>query len=150
MLILIDTGILLRLIEATDPQHGTVQSAVRTLRSRGDTLVIATQNAAEFWNVCTRPTMARGGLGLSVAEAERRLRIIERLFQVIPESAAAYRAWRGLLVAYGVQGVQVHDARLVALMQSQGISHILTLNGSDFARYSGIIPIDPSSFSAMP
>ena len=76
--------------------------------------VIGAENAAEFWNVCTRPVAARGGLGLTVAETDRRLRIIERLFPLIPESAAVYHAWRGLLVAHGVQGVQVHDARLVA------------------------------------
>jgi hypothetical protein len=43
--------------------------------------------------------------------------------------------------------VQVHDARLVALMQVHGITHILTLNGADFARYPGIVPIDPASLS---
>jgi hypothetical protein len=79
MLVLLDSGILLRLLEPTDPQHATIRGAVRSLRARGDTLLIASQNAAEFWNVCTRPATARGGYGLSVAEADRRLRILERL-----------------------------------------------------------------------
>lgn len=39
MLVLIDTGIPLRLLEATDPQQGAVRAAVRALRARGDTLV---------------------------------------------------------------------------------------------------------------
>lgn len=45
---------------------------------------------------------------------------------------------------------QVHDARLVALMQAHGITHILTLNGSDFTRYPGITPVDPASLAPPP
>ena len=150
MLVLVDSGILLRLLEPTVPQYGVIRGAVRALRGRGDTLVTAHQNASEFWNVCTRPVTARGGFGLSIADADRRLRVIERLFRVVPDSPSTYQIWRGLLVAHGVRGVQVHDTRLVALMQVHGITHILTLNGADFARYPGIVPIDPVSLSPPP
>ena len=150
MLVLVDSGILLRLLEPTVPQYGVIRGAVRALRGRGDTLVTATQNAAEFRNVCTRPAAARGGYGLSIADADWRLRVIERLFRVVSDSPSAYQIWRGLLVAHGVRDVQVHDARLVALMQVHGITHILTLNGADFARYPGIVPIDPVSLSPPP
>ncbi len=61
MLILVDSGILLRLMERADPQHGVIRHAIRTHTARGDELVTAFQNVAEFWNVCTRPTTSRGG-----------------------------------------------------------------------------------------
>jgi predicted nucleic acid-binding protein len=150
MLILVDSGILLWLVERGDPQHAAIRGAVRALRRRGDTLVTAAQNAAEFWNVCTRPAAARGGYSLSIADADRRLHVIERLFHVLPDSPDSYKIWRGLLVAHAVKGVQVHDARLVALMRAYGISHILTLNANDFARYAGIVPIEPSSLQSPP
>ena len=150
MLVLVDSGVLLRLLEPSDPQHAAIRGAVRTLRSRGDTLVTAAQCAAEFWNVCTRPATARGGFGLSIPDTDRRLRVIERLFHVLPDTPSAYQAWRGLIVAHAVKGVQVHDARLVALMQVNGIADILTLNGSDFARYPGIVPIVPTSLWPPP
>lgn len=150
MVVLVDSVILLRLLERTDPQHGAIRGAVRMLRGRGDQLVTAAQNAAEFWNVCTRPSTARGGFGLSVAETDRRLRTVERLFRVLPESPAAYPVWRTLIVAHGVKGVQVHDAKLVALMQFYAIGHILTLNGPDFARYTGIVPIAPADVWPTP
>ena len=150
MFVLVDSGILLRFLEPSDPQHAAIRGAIRTLRSRGDTLVTAAQNLAEFWNVCTRPATARGGFGLSIADADQRLRIIERLFGVLPDSLAAYRAWRGMLVAHAVQDVQVHDARLVGLIQVDGIAHILTLNGGDFARYESIVPIHPTSLWLPP
>jgi predicted nucleic acid-binding protein len=48
-----------------------------------------------------------------------------------------------LVVAYGVKGVNVHDARLVAAMLVHGLTHILTFNISDFARYSEITAVHP-------
>jgi predicted nucleic acid-binding protein len=50
---------------------------------------------------------------------------------------------RELVVAAGVSGVQVHDARLVAVMRVYGLTHILTLNAPDFRRYPGIVAVDP-------
>jgi predicted nucleic acid-binding protein len=144
MLVLLDSGILLRLVNRADPEHATIRAALRILKQRGDSLVTAPQNLAEFWNVCTRPASARGGYGLSVAQTTQRLRLLERLFQVLPETPASYPLWKQLVVAHGVMGVQVHDARLAALMEGQGVSHILTLNTADFARFSKIVAQSPA------
>ena len=114
--VLADFGILLRLLEPTDPLYTIIDQAVRLLHARGDRIVIATQNVAEFWNVWTRPASARGGYGLSIAETDRRLTIIEAVFAVLSEPPSAYRLWRSLVTTHAVQGKQVHDARLVALM----------------------------------
>jgi predicted nucleic acid-binding protein len=145
MLILADSGILLRLFHTADPFHATVDTAVSVLRSRGEKLAYSLQNAAEFWNVCTRPVTARGGQGLDITETEHRLGMIETGFALLSERPAVYPIWRQLVVAHGVQGKQVHDARLAALMLAHGITHILTLNGADFARFPGIVPVDPAS-----
>jgi hypothetical protein len=57
------------------------------------------------------------------------------------------KSCRGL----GIQGVQVHGARLVALMQVHAVTHILTLNTADFSRYAGITAMDPASaIAAVP
>jgi predicted nucleic acid-binding protein len=150
MEVLADTGILLRLMQPSDPFHLQVERAVSSLHARGHEIVIATQNVAEFWNVCTRPISARGGFGLNLAETERRLTILEAVFAVLSEPATTYRIWRSLVVTLGIQGKQVHDARLVALMLANGITHILTLNSSDFTRYSGITVLDPTSLVPIP
>ena len=49
------------------------------------------------------------------------------------------------MIAFGVSGVQVHDARLVASIKVNNISHILTLNIEDFKRYisEGITAVTP-------
>ena len=150
MRILSDSGILLRLFEPTDPAHADVQRAADALVLRGDKLATAPQNVAEFWNVCTRPATARGGLGLSQADAELRLQKVEVRFSILDEPPTAYAIWRQLILAHGVRGKQVHDARLVALMKAHELTHIFTLNGADFARYPGIVVIDPKSFPPPP
>ncbi|MCG6133823.1 MAG: hypothetical protein MET45_04030 [Nostoc sp. LLA-1] len=44
--------------------------------------------------------------------------------------------------------VNVHDARLVAVMCVHGLTHILTFNISDFTRYSNeIIAVHPTSLT---
>jgi predicted nucleic acid-binding protein len=103
------------------------------------------QNCIEFWNVATRP-VTRNGYGLSVTDANTSLRLIERLFPILPEQAAVYQEWRTLVVQFGVAGVQVHDARLVAAMRVHNITHILTANTDDFARFGriGIVPVHPA------
>src|SRR5438309_9108601 len=138
MLIEADTGILLRLVDRADPQHAAVRASVRLIKQRGDVLVTTAQNIAEFWDVCTRPVTARGGFGLSVDETHKRLRLVERLIRVLPDSAASYSIWKQLILTHAVIGVQVHDARLVALLQVHGVTHILTLDTADFRRYPSI------------
>jgi len=145
MEILVDTGVLLRLVIRTEPAHLEAREAVRTLKARGERLIALTQNAAEFWNVCTRPSTARGGYGLSIQETAKKLRLIERLIEFRPDSLAAFQEWKRLLIAHSVSGVQVHDTRLVAAMNVEGITQILTFNGRDFKRFLGIKVIDPKS-----
>jgi predicted nucleic acid-binding protein len=140
---LIDTGVLLRLFDRSDAAQPMIRVALRTLHRSGHVLVASSQNIAEFWNVSTRPATARGGYGQSVATTERRVKYFERWGRVLTESDAAYRAWRRLVVDHGLQGLAVHDARLVALMEATGITHVVTLNVKDFARYQNISVLSP-------
>jgi predicted nucleic acid-binding protein len=148
MLVVLDTGILLRVPERTDPQHLEIRSALRLLRGHGHTFATTAQNLAEFWNVCTRPTSARGGLGLSIEETERRLRLLERNTTILTDTADVYTQWKQIVVNQSVRGVQVHDARLAALMTARGLTHLLTLNVADFRRYPGIIALSPADVIA--
>jgi len=147
---LVDTGVWLRLFDRGDPAHTTIRDALRSLRSGGHVLVACPQNIAEFWNVSTRPSSARGGYGKSVATTELRVQFIERHARLLDESPAAYRHWRQLLTQHQILGLAVHDARLVSMMQMVGASHILTLNVTDFARYPGIVAMTPQDVFATP
>lgn len=146
MLYLVDTNVLLRFMDRSHPLHPAIRIAVRTLRQDGQQLRVASQNCIEFWNVATRP-LERNGFGLTPPETEQLLHLVERLFPVLPDSSEVYQEWRRLVVDFGVSGVQVHDARLVASMKVNNISHILTLNVDDFKRYlsEGITAVKPDT-----
>ena len=143
MQILVDTGVLLRAFDRGSAHQQTILLAFRRLRADGHELVTAAQNIAEFWNVSTRPTQARGGYGLSVAIVERRVVLLEKLFVILPFSDRAYQEWRRIVVTHQIMGVAVHDARLVATMTSAGITRLLTLNEVDFRRFSGLVVLTP-------
>jgi predicted nucleic acid-binding protein len=55
-----------------------------------------------------------------------------------------YGEWKRLVVQYGVLGVKVHDARLIAAMNVHGVRRLLTFDVGDFTRY-GIELLQPSS-----
>jgi predicted nucleic acid-binding protein len=140
---LADSNILIRLVKREHPEYPLVRGAVSALRAKGIRLGYTMQNMAEFWNASTRP-IERNGFGLTIEETDENARAIERAFVFLPDNEAVYREWRTLVVRYGVSGAQVHDTRLAAAMLVHGISHILTLNTPDFARFNGIIAIHPN------
>ena len=101
------------------------------------------QNISEFWNVATRP-QAQNGLGFSVAFAAAEVAKIEQALILLPDSPATYAEWKRLVLTYGVMGIKVHDARLVAAMAVHGVRRILTFNTNDFKRYD-IEALSPAS-----
>lgn len=143
---LVDTNILLRFADRTHAQHPIVQTAIQRLQAMNHELRITPQNCVEFWNVATRPTH-KNGFGLTAIDTSQLLQLIEQLFPLLPDSAAIYPQWRQIVTSFNVSGVQVHDARLVAAMIVHGVTHILTLNATDFVRYlpSGIVAVDPTT-----
>ncbi len=143
---LLDTNILLRLARRDDPDHAVVDRALAKLANDGSVFCYTHQNIAEFWNVATRPS-DRNGFGLTAADVDQEVRVIEQGMVLPPVHEAIYHEWRRLVVDQEVRGVQVHDARLAASMKMHGITHLLTLNPSDFARYAGIRVVHPLSVS---
>jgi predicted nucleic acid-binding protein len=140
---LLDTNILLRLSEKYGKEFRLIRLVLNSLTEKQIRLFYTSQNLIEFWNVSTRP-VERNGHGLSVNEADAEARGIEAAFELLPDRETIHSEWRRLVVSYGVSGVKVHDARLVACMKTHGITHLLTLNNWDFARYKEIAAVHPS------
>src|SRR5213593_1900946 len=147
MAYLLDTNILIRLARNNDPHRHEALVALRLLRSRKEDIFYTSQILAEFWNICTRPQSARGGLGLSIQETDRKARLIEKHFNFLADSAATHEEWRRLIVSHSVAGVQVYDARIAASARVHGISHVLTFNAGNFKRFSGITALAPNQLT---
>jgi predicted nucleic acid-binding protein len=146
---LLDTGILLRLVNRHDPEHVAVRDAVRSLRRRAAQLVTSYQNLGEFWNVLTRPvTPNRTGYGRSIEEAVRCVRFFRKYTAVIPETTASGELALALMEQCCVIGSKVHDTRLAAIALSTSPTQILTLNASDFRRFSGLSVVTPAEILA--
>ena len=140
-----DTDVLLRYSNSSDPVHRLCRSSVAALILAGEPLYIGTQNLIEAWGIATRP-IERGGYGLDVLLARRMVDTFAAPggFLLLTEPARIYERWRDLVTQYQVLGRQVHDTRLVALMLESGVDRILTLNGDDFKRFREITPVHPT------
>ena len=143
MSVFVDTNVLLRAADPGDAKHETATKTISQLLEAGETLCITPQIAAEFWNVATRPA-ASNGLGMSIEEVRDEISRLEGFFSVLPESVEVYSEWKRLVAMHRVQGVKVHDARIVAAMNVHGMSRLVTFNADDFRRYGSITVTLPS------
>jgi predicted nucleic acid-binding protein len=140
---LLDTNILLRLSIVGHTDHQQVRLTIESLKQQGAFFAYTLQNLTEFWNVATR-SADYNGFGLTTTEVDRMVKGFETAFHFLPDIEGVYREWRRLVVAHDIKGVQVHDARLAAVMRVYKIRHLLTLNVKDFQRYPDIIAVSPS------
>jgi predicted nucleic acid-binding protein len=140
MAYLADTNIVSRRVVTGDPQVPTISAALTLLQQQGETVYVTAQNLVEFHALATRPIKANGW-GLTTARASAEARKIEAIFPRLPETPGIYPLWRNLIDTFSVTGRQVYDARLVAVMQAHAITHLLTLDPTDFRRYAAIITV---------
>jgi predicted nucleic acid-binding protein len=148
MAFLVDTSILVRLANASDLHHSMAANAVLELHRRGEVLHVTPQVLIEFRNVATRPKSVNGA-GLTTVDAEAYAAGFEANFPLLDDVPAIFPAWMTLVVALGIIGKQVHDARLVAVCHTHNVTHLLTMNVNHFARMSafgpGPVVVDPAS-----
>jgi predicted nucleic acid-binding protein len=146
--ILLDTNLLVRMTRPLDPRCGVARSAIQTCLARGERLVVVPQNLYEFWAVATRPLgpppAGGNGLGMTPAQAAQWLRFFQRRFAFLPDQDQLSKLWLGLVETHGVTGFRAHDVRLVAAMQSYGITRLLTFNLAHF-RGLPVAILDPAS-----
>jgi predicted nucleic acid-binding protein len=93
---LFDTNIFLRLAEKNSPQRPIILNAIRKIRANNQTICYTPQILAEFWNVCSRPVTARGGFGLSLAQTERKVNLIQKYFEILPDTFQTFAEWQKL------------------------------------------------------
>ncbi|WP_233466948.1 type II toxin-antitoxin system VapC family toxin [Dolichospermum flos-aquae] len=122
---LVDTNILLRLVQKNSPIHLDTQRAILKLKKQGEFLCIIPQNIIEFWAVATRP-LDKNGLGLSITQAEEESEKLKKIFILELDTPQIFTKWESLVIKYQVMGKQVHDARLAAAMVVHNITHLLT------------------------
>jgi predicted nucleic acid-binding protein len=140
---LLDTNLLLRLSDGASPDQALADQAIKRLRLRGDWPCLTAQNLIEFWAVATRPVDANG-FGWDTQKTREEIDQLLNRFQLFDDTTAILTNWVNLVTTHDVKGKKVHDARLVAVMQAHGATHLLTFNIDGFKSYSGITLVHPS------
>lgn len=145
---LIDTNVLLRWSDVKHPCHLECVGAVDRLVTGGDQICTCAQVLIEYWVVITRPKEVNG-FDLRLPQAASYLAKARGTFICLPELPDMADRWERVITEHKVIGRQAHDARLVALMLSHGITHILTLNAADFTRYPEITTLTPAEVLSL-
>ncbi len=145
-MVLLDTNICLRLANTAVPQHALVSRAVNTLIGEGSEVAVVPQNLYELWAVATRP-VSSNGFGWDIARIERTVEMLQSSFILLNDTPDLLTTWLELVTRHDVKGKQVHDARLVAAMQTHDVENLLTLNIKDFERYSEVKSVHPEDVS---
>jgi len=147
-MILLDTNLLGRITDSTDPQCTAARRAIHVFLTRHERLIIVPQNLYEFWAVATRkagpPPAGQNGLGMTCGQASQWLHFFQRRFTLLPDRTKLPEYWHHIVESLSIKGFKSHDARLVAAMQTYGISRLLSFNGNDFKPFSVTI-IDPAT-----
>lgn len=102
---------------------------------------ISRQILREYLAVLTRP-QAFAQMP-SVEALIRQIQTFERMFHVADDGPEVTAKLLVLLTQTQVGGKQIHDANIVATMQVYGVSHLLTNNISDFARFRNNVSLIP-------
>ncbi|NEQ66316.1 MAG: type II toxin-antitoxin system VapC family toxin [Symploca sp. SIO2D2] len=136
------SNIILRLSNPSDHQHGLVIQAVANLLAREDECYLTAQVLIELWVVATRPIDVNG-LGWSTQQTRKIIEQLLERFPVAEEILQIFPTWLNLVAENQIKGKRTHDARLVAIMLTSDISHVLTLNPNDFSSIPGITVVHP-------
>ena len=140
---LLDTSIILRLVNPLDAQHSVARDAALNLKLRGDEPVLANQVLYEFWTVATRPTSVNG-LGWTPKQSASEMAALLQGFAVLPEPQTLFATWLSLVTTYSVSGKRSHDLRLIAWALDSAVPFIVTFNIDDFKPFTEITAIYPA------
>lgn len=134
MRILADTNVVVPLVQQNHPLHDLVSAAARTIIERDHQICLVPQVLYEYWVTATRPLSANG-FGMETADALQMVDALLTSFSLLRDERAIFDRWKNLVGQHRVMGKNAHDARLVAAMLRHGVTHLLTFNIADFARY---------------
>ena len=141
--LMLDTNVLMGYLrEGVHGGAGTITGALARLLDLGWSQFICEQNLHETYSVATRPVSANGW-GMEPPEAMRTLERLQAKFGTLPNHPDTYGIWSRLVELHSVRGRVSHDARLAALALSHRVTYLLTLNPSDFKRFSELTVLTP-------
>lgn len=123
------------------PLHQIANEKIQRLWRDGNELWISRQVLREFIATVTRPQVF--GNPQPISTVVDRVRFFQTQFKVAEDNAQVTANLLALVNQVSVGGKQLHDANIVATMQTYGITHLLTHNIADFNRFARFITVLP-------
>ena len=140
---LVDTNVLIRLFQPSNPSSPVAASAIHELKKHDFELVIVPQNLYEIWVIATR-NLALNGFGMSVSDTSLLQEKCIQQFRLLRDERGIFDHWSQIVSSNQVIGKSAHDARLVAAMVKHSVPNILTFNVQDFKWHPQIKTFGPS------
>lgn len=139
--VFVDTNILVFANTATAPFHAEAQAALRSFSGSGAELWISRQILREYLATLSRPQSFTAPVPAASLCAD--VLRFQAQFQIVEDGPAVTGNLLTLMGSTIVGGKQVHDANIVATMQTYGLRRLLTHNTADFARFGSLIKVEP-------
>ena len=115
----VDTNILIFATNSASPWHQAAMDALQAARRQGVELVVSPQILREYLAAATRPGSAGETLPLDAILAN--VRTFQANFRLVEENALVSARLVDLVSQVAVGGKQIHDANIVATMQTYGL-----------------------------
>ena len=134
--IFIDTNVLIYANNRESPLCEVARKALDELIRGGNTPFVSNQVIREYLVIMTRPGFIEKPISLesAIADAERMMNEFSMLFA----DRNSLDKLIELIRTYAIRGKRIHDAAIVSLMLTNGITEIMTHNIDDFKSFHEI------------
>jgi predicted nucleic acid-binding protein len=139
--VFVDTNVLVYAQLNGSPFQSQAQAGLQQLHGSNSMMWVSRQVLREYLAAMTRSVALTGSIALSSLVAD--IHYFSTQYQIAEDNSAVTAALLQLLSGILTGGKQVYDANIVATMQTYGITHLLTHNTADFARFASIVQIIP-------
>lgn len=139
--VLIDSNILIYLVNLDDPRRIAAQRIVKKIFDGQIIGVVTPQIYQEFTAVIS--DNRRTHHYLTIKEIQRTINVFRRLFDLVIPTEISLKYWLKIIDDYNITRQKVFDAFLVASAYEHSIATIYTENVNDFKIYPKIAAINP-------
>jgi len=139
--VFIDTNVLVYANLALSPFHQDAIQRLTTFAAGGVALWVSRQILREYLSAMTRPGLLTGTIPIASLIGD--VQSFSTQFHVAEDGPDVTANLLVLLQQIPSAGKQIHDAKIVATMQTHGVPRLLTHNTDDFTRYAGLITALP-------
>jgi len=139
--IFLDTNVLVYANIKSAPLHGVALQAIIDHYNAGSELWISRQVIREYLATLTKPQQFSYPPSTTTLQSD--IIYFQSRFSTAEENQSVTDKLLDLLRSIKFGGKQVHDANIVATMLVHNITHLLTHNTADFARFGTLITIVP-------